>query len=504
MRTHNLLRAALSMVALSGMLGVSVGLAQADGDEHRARHGHGKRGALFVMTNATDAHRGNEIAMYQRAANGDLSLIGYFPTGVLDQSDPQLGSGPAPTAQVFQRVDARLPLVVAAADGLGSSNSLMLSDDKRCLFAVNAGSNSVSSFRVRDAGLTLVSVMQSRGVFPASLSHHGDLLYVLNAGDASVSPVNPGSLAGFRVSHCALQPLNSPAVSLAGLTDSFPIPAPSEVLTTPAQVSFTPDGRRLVLSIKGGDAVVAGGRLQALPSGRMVVYSVTADGHLGAPTVTRFNALSSGAMANTGGPFSFVFADAQTLIVVHANSGTVGSYTIDAANRLSLTRNLPPLSTGAFAPCWLDSNGRFVFTASIGAPSGVRQILGEGAGLPDLNGLLTGFRVKHDGTLAPTGVSVNYPAPPAGTTGNHAIDVRVVGDFLYFIQPRTGRVGRLTIGPNGELSDMQHYGGLTPGLEPFAGINPGINHFLDRCYLQDPASVSPECLRGSAQGIAGF
>jgi hypothetical protein len=112
--------------------------------------------------------------------------------------------------------------------------------------------------------------------------------------------------------------------------------------------------------------------------------------------------------------------------------------------------------------------------------------------------------LRRDGTLAPLGVTVSYPPPPGNGTGNHAIDVRVIDDFLYFVQPRTGRIGRLTIGPNGDLSDMKHYAGLAPGLEPFAGNNPGIENFLERCFLQDPANVSPECLRGSAQGIAGF
>lgn len=493
MRTQTLMRAALSMAALSSMLGISASFAQPDNDDHRARQD--RRGALFVMTNATDATRGNEIAMYRRATNGDLSIVGYFPTGVLDKTDPQLGSGPAPAAQVFRLVDPTLPLVVASADGLGSNNSLVLSEDKRCLFAVNAGSHSVSAFRVHNEGLTLVSVVDSRGVFPASLTAHNDLVYVLNAG-------NGGTLAGFRVERCVLQPLATPLVSLTGVSDTFPVPAPGEVLTSPAQVSFTPNGRRLVLSIKGGDPVVSGGRLQALPSGRMAVYPVHADGQLGAPTVTRFNALGSGALANTGGPFSFVFTAARTLITVHANSGTVGAFTLNADNTLTL--NGPPLSTGAFAPCWLDTNGRFVYTASFGAPSGVRQILGEGAGLPDHNGLLTGFQLNRDGTLAPLGVTVNYPSPLHNGTGNHAIDVRVIGDFLYFLQPRTGRVGRLSIQPNGELTDMKHYGGITPGLEPFARINPGIDHFLERCFLQDPAATSPECLRGSAQGIAGF
>jgi hypothetical protein len=493
MRTHSLLRAALSLAALTGMLGVTAGLAEQANDDHRAHHG--KRGALFVMTNATDTTRGNEIAMYRRAGNGDLSIVGYFPTGVLDKADPQLGSGPAPTAQVFRLVDTSLPPVVASADGLGSANSLVLSEDKRCLFAVNAGSHSVSAFRVHDDGLTLVSVVPSRGVFPASLTVHNDLMYVLNAGAA-------GSLAGFRVTRCTLQPLNAQPVSLTGVADAFPIPAPGEVLTTPAQVSFTPDGRRLVLSIKGGDPLVSGGRLQALPSGRMAVFAVHANGQLGTPTVTRFNALGSGALANTGGPFSFVFTEGRTLITVHANSGTVGAFTLNPDNTLSL--NGPPLSTGAFAPCWLDSNGRFVYTASFGAPSGVRQIIGEGEGLPDRDGLLTGFRLNRDGTLAPLGVTVSYPAPSNNGSGNHAIDVRVIDDFLYFIQPRTGRIGRLTIGANGDLTDMKHYAGLAPGLEPFAGNNSGIDNFLERCFAQDPANVSPECLRGSAQGIAGF
>lgn len=492
MRSHTLLHAALSMLALTAMLGGTAGLAQPQGDDHRARHG-----ALFVMTNASDASRGNEIAMYRRAANGDLSMVGFFPTGVLDKADPQLGSGPAPVAQVLHAVDASLPRVVASADGLGSSNSLLLSDDKRCLFAVNAGSHSVSAFRVHDDGLTLVSVVPSRGVFPVSLAVHNDLLYVLNAGDA-------GSVAGFRVARCALQPLTAPPVSLAGLSDAFPIPVPGEVLTTPAQVGFSPDGRRLVLSIKGGDPLVSGGRLQALPSGRMAVYPVRSDGQLGVPTVTRFNALGSGPLANTGGPFSFVFTGEQTLVTVHANSGTVGSFTLNADNTLTLTRNQPPLSTGAFAPCWIDSNGRFVYTASFGAPSGVRQIIGEGTGLPDRDGVLTGFRLNADGTLAPLGVSVSYPSPPQNGTGNHAIDVRVIGDFLYFIQPRSGRIGRLTVAPDGSLTDMQHYAGLTPGLEPFAGINPGIEQFLERCFVQDPVNASPECRRGSAQGIAGY
>ncbi|NJR40412.1 MAG: hypothetical protein HC781_18265 [Leptolyngbyaceae cyanobacterium CSU_1_4] len=45
-------------------------------------------GLVFVSTNAADPIRGNEIVMYQRAADGALTLSGRFPT-----SGQGLGSG---------------------------------------------------------------------------------------------------------------------------------------------------------------------------------------------------------------------------------------------------------------------------------------------------------------------------------------------------------------------------------------------------------------------------
>src|SRR5215212_9533893 len=94
-------------------------------------------GAVFTMTNS--AVRGNEIVAYERAANGSLRLLGAFATG-------GQGSGPAPTTTIF---GAPVP---ATADGLGSQGSLRLSADNRFLFAVNAGSDSVTCFRVNADG----------------------------------------------------------------------------------------------------------------------------------------------------------------------------------------------------------------------------------------------------------------------------------------------------------------------------------------------------------------
>lgn len=499
-------RRGLILSLVLGVLGglVAVSTTFADDDDHKRERAEG---ALFIMTNSTDSVRGNEIVMYDRAPNGDLSLVGYFPTGQLSDADPQRGSGPAPTAQVFNMAtNGVLPLVSAQFDGLGSSNSLILSGDKRCLFAVNAGDNTVSSFRVRRNGLRLVSVVDSRGVFPVSLTEYRDILYVLNSG--VLISGERGKLAGFRVRHnCRLTPLDHASrgtVDLAGLTEemeSFPIPEPGEVLTTPAQASFTPDGKRLLLSIKGltGAGFDDKGNF-AFPNGLMVVFPVESDGLLGQPVVTPFSFAEG-----TGGPFSFVFDDPHTVIVVHANSGTIASFTINPDHTLSLTRDAAPLPIPDFAPCWIAKAGRFVYAASFGAPSGILKFPeGGDPDTPDLNGTITGFRIRGNGTLRDVGVRVEYPAPGEGRSGNHGIDLHVIDSYLYFVQPRTGMVGRLTIEQNGALTNLVNFGGLTPGLEPFPGFNPGINDFLERCFLQDPETLSPECRLGSAQGITGF
>ena len=91
------------------------------------------------MTNGTDPALGNQVVAFHRLDDGTLSVAGFFPTG-------EFGSGPAPTSTVFG-----VP-VPANADGLGSQGSLLLSepraDGARLLFAVNAGSDSISCFRV--------------------------------------------------------------------------------------------------------------------------------------------------------------------------------------------------------------------------------------------------------------------------------------------------------------------------------------------------------------------
>src|SRR3989441_12833176 len=73
-------------------------------------------------------------------------------------------------------------------------SAIALSDEGRWVFAVNAGSNDVSAFHVTASGLSLTSRVASGGVRPISLTVHGGVVYVLNAGaDGNISGFSVGS-----------------------------------------------------------------------------------------------------------------------------------------------------------------------------------------------------------------------------------------------------------------------------------------------------------------------
>jgi 6-phosphogluconolactonase len=427
-------------------------------------------GNVFVMTNSTNRTLGNQVVMYNRFENGRLDVLGYFPTG-------GLGSGPAPTSTVFGSP------VPATADGLGSSHGLILSEDQRCLFGVNAGSDTIFALSVFPRlSLRLIDVEGSRGVFPVSLALQNDILYVLNAG-------REGTIAGFSVrADCMLIPLAGSSRSLAGFNDAFPTPEPGEVLTTPAQVSFTPDGAKLVVSIKGGPASSFGGRI--------IVYDLDGDGLItGDGVATEFSVAE-----DAGGPFSFFFDKNGHLYVTLANSGTIASYRLRDDNTLQLIDG--PVHTGTFAPCWEAHNEKFAYIANIGSIAAVEQDLEV-----DGPGVISAIRINQsNGTFDL--IDDDAAVYPNEVNGNHAIDIALIqgsaqGPFLYGVEPRTGTVQGWKVNADGSLTDIGRVGGLFPGVDP---NSPTINDFTKRCFIDSDEEPVPECEVGvgSAQAITGF
>src|SRR5262245_11906083 len=115
---HRLRRPAAGLLALGALAALA---------PSAVAHGNGPRadtGNVYVLTNQIE---GNAVAVYDRGADGSLTAEGVYPTG---------GTG--------------------TAAGLQSQGAVTLADDGRLVLAVNAGSNSISSFRVRRDGLQLV------------------------------------------------------------------------------------------------------------------------------------------------------------------------------------------------------------------------------------------------------------------------------------------------------------------------------------------------------------
>ena len=166
--------------------------------------------------------------------NGTLSLAGAYATG---------GVGGV--------------LAGSVVDHLASQGSLTYDRRHGLLYAVNAGSNSVSVFAVIHDRLYLRQILPSGGSFPVSVAVHNDLVYVLNAR-------NGGSVQGYRVFFNVLIPIDRSSRPL-GLDPT----ATPEFTNTPGQVAFSPNGAQLIVTTKanGNDidvfAVRFDGRLSA-------------------------------------------------------------------------------------------------------------------------------------------------------------------------------------------------------------------------------------------------
>jgi 6-phosphogluconolactonase (cycloisomerase 2 family) len=249
-------------------------------------------GAVYTMTNDLN---GNEVVVFARDSSGLLTLMDAYPTG-------GLGSG-------------------GSLDALGSQGSLVMSRNKRWLFAVNAGSNDISVFRILPQGLALAHTVGSGGDFPTSLTLYHNLLYVLNAGE------NP-NITGFVLNHrCLLSPLNE---STRYLNDGVF-----------SQVAFGPYGRNVVITDRGNDQIL--------------VYPIMSDG---TPSMEPVVSNSEG-----GAPFGFLFDRRGHLIVSEAAAGAVSSYDISANGELRVISS--SVANSQNATCWIAANQRgYAFTAN--------------------------------------------------------------------------------------------------------------------------------------------
>ena len=345
------------------------------------RYGNAQH-AVFVMTNDADE---NAVVAYERTPYGTLQSPRRYETG-------GRGSG-------------------GTVDPLGSQGSLTLSEDGALLFAANAGSGTVSVFRVFGSRLALVDRAPSGGSEPNAVAQHGKIVYVLNTAGSS-------SVVGFRLFDGKLVRIPDSRRFLSG---NF---------VNSASLAFSPDGRFLVVTERTTNSID--------------VFRVQQDGRLSAITVNP----SAGP-----GVFSAVFAPNGTVIVTETGTGgttsAATSYSIGADGKLlPVSVSLP---TQGAANCWnvVTPDGRFVYNSNAGTAS------------------IAGFEIGVNGALQPIGSTV-VGVNPAGSA-NLDIAISADGRFLYSLNAGTGAIGMFGIVPDGSLVNLGTQGGL-PAASGLNGI----------------------------------
>ena len=330
----------------------------------------GYGGASHVVFVQTDSTSGNHVVAYHRAADGTLSPAGSYATGGLGGI-----------------------LAGSVVDHTASQGSLTYDSRHHLLYAVNAGSNTVSVFAVHGDRIALRQVLGSGGTFPVSVAVHGDVVYVLNA-------LSGGSLQGYRVFGSFLAPLPGSSRAL-GLDPT----ATPQFTNTPGQVAFTPDGAQLIVTTKANGNDID-------------VFGVGSGGWLSAAPVVNSE---PGTV-----PFAISFDLHGNLVIAEAGTNALATFAIGGHGTLS---KLDAVGTGKMATCWVAPAGVFLFASNAGSAD------------------VSGFTSSAGGQLTLLGATGTDP----GTVDASAA---AGGRFLYVQTGGKGIVDEFSVGGSGALTEI--------------------------------------------------
>jgi 6-phosphogluconolactonase len=326
---------------------------------------------VYVQTN--DA-AGNEVIAFGRSADGRLELLGRYETGGRGTGKPHLAS----------------------------QSSVVISDDGRFLLVANAGSDQLSLFAIEPDGLRLADVAGTGGTAPTSVAVRGEIVYALNNGGEP-------NISGFTLTGGKLGALEGSTRPLSGGD------------ADPAQISFSPDGRTLVVTERGTDSIST--------------YAVDRRGYAEGPATIP----SAGAT-----PYGFDFADGS-VIVTEAFGGDIGkaaasSYTLAEPGRLAPVS--PSVGDTRSEVCWAAAtkDGRFVYVTNFG------------------DGTISSYRIGEGGSL-------ELHEAVAGSTrlGQPGVRDEAIsrdGRFLYAIDADAQRLFGWAVGDEGSLAPLGELEGV--------------------------------------------
>ena len=331
---------------------------------------------VFVMTNNANK---NEVLAYTRTAYGEFFENHRYATG-------GRGSG-------------------GVNDPLGSQGSLTLSADHSWLFAANAGSGTVSVFRVLRGALILTDNAPSDGSEPVAVAQRQNLVYVLNAAGS-------GSVVGFYLGYNGrLQEIRDSTTYLSAAGAGG------------ASITISPDGQFLAVTERVANNID--------------LFRIQPNGTL-APIVVNPSA--------GPGTFAAAFAPDGKLIVSETgpagavNASAISSYLVSQDGTLTAVSQSVP--TFGSANCWnaITPDGQYVYVSNAASST------------------ISGFTIGKNGSLSPIGATV-VGTNPAGS-GNLDIAVSGDGKFVFTLNSAGGTIGVFGIQADGTLNNLNEIEGL--------------------------------------------
>jgi 6-phosphogluconolactonase (cycloisomerase 2 family) len=407
------------------------------------------RGGVYVGTNAPQ----NGLVAYGRKPDGTLAYIGEYLSG---------GAG--------SRLNTGGPI-----DALISAHSVA-NVDNHFVLQVNAGSNTISSFRVnRNFTLTLVSVVSSGGFGPDTIVERDGVVYVANVESNGV-PTGPQNEVG-DIDAFALN-------RETGELREFP-GSQRQLVGRPAALAIDPNGRSLVVSLynAGSSAISASAANAELEDFAIVRPGFLTPFPVSAVTSTQRNNAQNRnlpgaidvAIREVNGHEVVVVAESrewlangQPASLSQFQTGSVSTFALDGFGLLRpISLDMPtssPITTGptntSTSSCWLsfDADGQTFWVVSASSS------------------IISSFRFNDDGSAqeiesrAATGVPVNPDAtnPAAGASGFVDVAETRNSDFLYELESGTGKVDVYRIAsPDAPLTLLQQ---ISTGLPQSGGV----------------------------------
>lgn len=390
-------------------------------------------GAIYALTNqhdpaqqisaaadaASEPGRVNQVVAYHRGADGALTQIGVYDTGGVGENIRNSGANP-----------------------LASQDPLIVSKDHRFVFAVNAGSESISSFSINDdysltpATLDISTSGASGAQNPVSLTLYEDILYVVNTGnfvddngrELDTLPADRNrsnaSIIGFRVADDgSLTPLEGSEIAGIGANaGSIEFSSNGEFLYVTERrsnniLTIELDANRIPLA---DTAVSSLSSITPQPFGTDIYPSDNGDILL----VSEGNNGAAGLSALS----SYLVEDNGDLTGISVSSGVEGD----------------PLTTGFTFGCWVEfvetPSGDFAYVSN--TPDGVitSYAVGDEGGLTRLESLAASTGVGGDDTQ----------------NGGGVLDAEIAFPYLYQVVNNDGRIAQYFINEDGSL-DRQFF-----------------------------------------------